>query len=473
MITNTNGNFDTTLSFNAKKKLLDKPIENVQTVIENGVDTLITIPNETENKKKIKKRAIAASSSVLVLGSLTLLLNPKNTGKTNKYIKNLLEKIKSKTKQNNENTLKNRLYKFGEKTLSGVEKCGNVYFNFNSFKDWAWDDLCTNSNKKYPEFLTKHKTTHKIVKTADNFWVKITKKPNEAITKWFDNISKKTVKNKYKNALKELDSLEIALKAHKDKLSADKQTLIENKLKEIAKVKEAFNEENVLIRLKKQENMMSNLKEDFAKRLYNKKDGWCKNKTSFWARDILIPQKTLVEKEGNAIVEKLFGNENKKGLYNEAADILRNNLDEKQFKALQKDLDNASKKIKKANLSECTEYFDKKRDLILGGAPTDIITQLFGLGMCGWAVTKADKEDRWSKLMTTGIPVITGLGSSLYFSAKLFSGAKSIIYGAIVSGLTTIGCNLIDKHILGNEDRDEEKDSSSLNNNKNLEVQNA
>ena len=410
----------------------------------------------------------------MVLGTLTLVLNPRNAGKTSAFLKNLREKIGSKIKNHGEDTLKNKIYKFWNKMLSGAEKGGNIYFNLNSGKDWVWDSLCTNSNKNYPEFLTKNETVHKVVKTIDDCWVKIIKTPTEGITKWFDNISKNTVKNKYKNALKELDSLEITLKSHKDKLSLEKQGLIENKLKEIAKIKESFNEENVLIRLKKQENMMSNLKDDFAKRIYNKKDGWCKDKTTFWARDILAPQKAQVEKEGAELIEKLFGNGNKKGLYDETSDILRSCLDEKQFKSLEKELKQAGKKVRKANASECIDYFDKKRDLVLGGAPTDIITQLFGLGLCGWSVTRAEKEDRWSKLMTTGIPVITGLGSSLLFSAKLYAGAKSILYGALVSVLTTFGCNLLDKHVLGNDDDKEDNEKENLKNNKlKVEVQNA
>lgn len=468
MTTVYNSNYNSMLSFNAKKKILDKPIENVQTVLESGVDTFISKPNESEKKKKIKKRALAATSSVLVIGTLTMLLNPRSSSKINKYLNNLREKIGSKIKTQNEDTFKNKVLKFWNKTLSGVEKGGNVYFNLNSGKDWAWDALCTNNNKKYPEFLTKNETVHKVVKTLDDCWVKVVKTPTEAITNWFDNISKNTVKSKYKNALKELNSLEISLKAHKDKLPIDKQNLIESKLKEIAKIKEAFNEENISIRLKKQENLMSNLKDDFAKKIYNEKDGWCKNKTSFWARDILEPKKIQVEKEGTELIEKLFGNSSKKGLYDETADILRASLDEKQFKALEKELKQAGKKIKKANFSECVEYFDKKRDLVLGGAPTDIITQIIGIGACGLAVTKAEKEDRLSKLLTTGIPVITGLGSSLYFSAKLCAGAKSIIYGAIVSGLTTLGCSLLDKHILGNDDEEE----ITNNNQPTMEVQN-
>ena len=42
--------------------------------------------------------------------------------------------------------------------------------------------------------------------------------------------------------------------------------------------------------------MMSDLKESFSKKIYNKEDGWFKNMTSFWARDILEPKKAIVQK---------------------------------------------------------------------------------------------------------------------------------------------------------------------------------
>ena len=96
MTTVYNSNYNAMLAFNAKSNILNKPIENVQTVIETGVDTFISQPNESEKKKKIKKRAIAATSSVLVLGTLTMLLNPRSSVKFSNYIKNLREKIGTK-----------------------------------------------------------------------------------------------------------------------------------------------------------------------------------------------------------------------------------------------------------------------------------------------------------------------------------------------------------------------------------------
>ena len=124
-------------------------------------------------------------------------------------------------------------------------------------------------------------------------------------------------------------------------------------------------------------------------------------------------------------------------------------------------IESAGKKLKKANNSECLEYFDKKRDLIVGGAPTDIVTQIFGLGLCGWAVGNADKDERLQRALNTGLPVATGLASSLIFSALLYSGGVGLLAGAAVSGVTSLGCYFINKYVFGNKDK--EIDSDELN----------
>ena len=52
--------------------IFTKPIETVQKTIETGVDTFVqTIdPNESEEKKKTRKKAIAISSAVLVIAKV-------------------------------------------------------------------------------------------------------------------------------------------------------------------------------------------------------------------------------------------------------------------------------------------------------------------------------------------------------------------------------------------------------------------
>ena len=135
---------------------------------------------------------------------MTLLLNPRSSSKLGKKLQELQNKTKLKISQNKGNSLKTTFYKYWNNTLSAFEKGGNFYFNLNSGKDWAWDALCTNNNKKYPEFLTKNKTVHNVVKALDDCWVKVVKTPTEAITKWFDNINKEKLVIKSSNFNKNL-----------------------------------------------------------------------------------------------------------------------------------------------------------------------------------------------------------------------------------------------------------------------------
>ena len=106
--------------------------------------------------------------------------------------------------------------------------------------------MCTNSNKKYPEFLTKNKTVHNIVKKVDDAFVKVFKKPHEKITKWFDSISRWTVKNSYRKSAKKLDAFEASIRLMRDKLPASERAIVDAKLNEIAQARKVFSEAEVL-----------------------------------------------------------------------------------------------------------------------------------------------------------------------------------------------------------------------------------
>ena len=130
-----------------------------------------------------------------------------------------------------------------------------------------------------------------------------------------------------------------------------------------------------------------------------------------------------------------------KGKYQEAIDILSPHISKEEKTLLEDGLKKTGKRLNKANHSECVEYFDKKRDLVLGGAPTDILTGIGMIGLSGIAVGTADtKEDRLSRALTLGFPAVAGIGASMALTAMLFSGVQSMIYGSIASaGLSQIG----------------------------------
>ena len=96
---------------------------------------------------------------------------------------------------------------------------------------------------------------------------------------------------------------------------------------------------------------------------------------------------------------------------------------------------NAVKSFDKSVALEGSEFFDKLRDLVLGSAPTDVLTIVSSIGMIGYGLGFAhNKEERTSIILTSGIPIIGAIGTALYTTLKLVSGGKSLALG-IVSGL--------------------------------------
>ncbi|MBR6127843.1 hypothetical protein IKQ21_09180 [bacterium] len=102
----------------------------------------------------------------------------------------------------------------------------------------------------------------------------------------------------------------------------------------------------------------------------------------------------------------------------------------------------------KAVTLESAEFFDKERDLVLGSAPTDVLTILFSGCAISYGLGFAkDKDKRTSVLLKSGIPIIGAIATTMISATKLVSGTKSILLG-LVSGLAlnsigTLADNLI------------------------------
>lgn len=440
---------------------LAKPIETVQKSIEGTVDILTPI-KITEKEKKSNKKAIAVGSSVLVITGLVALLNPKYSSKLVNNLKNFSKAAEKNIEKNKQNYLSSKFHKGCQKVADWSIRTLEFSNNVNSAKDIGFKWLCCD---KKGFNSVKNKTIRKFLQKLDSGFVNVMNKVHKAITKWFDIISKKTVLRKYNSASKKMNEFEKLIQQYRNKLSPAQQQELDVKLAEIARAREGFSQNNISSRLKDQENLMSNLERDFMLKFRSYRNGF-KNKwisksdhidknMTFWAEEILKPTRNRVEQEGLKNVEKLVGNGNdKKGLYNELYSLLSPTLSESEKKVLDRTIQSATKKLQKASRSECIEYFDKKRDLVLGGAPTDIVTAVGGLALSGVAVATADtKEERLSRALTGGFPVIAGIGASMAFTAMLFSGVQGLLYGFLTSiGLSKLG-SLADDYLLGNKNR--------------------
>ncbi len=124
----------------------------------------------------------------------------------------------------------------------------------------------------------------------------------------------------------------------------------------------------------------------------------------------------------------------KPGLVEEILAKYKQLLPADEYKNLEKAYKGAIKSLDKSIRIETEEFVSKLRDLVLGSAPTDILTILGSLGVLGYQLGKSDdKDQRMSISLKYGIPAVAGIGISLYCNAKLYAGTKSLIIGTLSS----------------------------------------
>ena len=92
----------------------------------------------------------------------------------------------------------------------------------------------------------------------------------------------------------------------------------------------------------------------------------------------------------------------------------------------------AVKSLDKSIDTESVQYFDKVRDLVVGSAPTDVLSILGTGGVIAAGLHKAkDKDEKVSISLKYGIPAIGAVATSVYCTASLLSGSKSLIFGLL------------------------------------------
>lgn len=426
----------------------------------NPVEIIKNKINE-EKKKKYNKAAITVGTVVAGVVATVALLNPKHSRGISKFLQKTQTKLAEKIEQTRNNFIENKIYKISSGVVKWTSNAVNFANNYNPFKDILFKNFCT----KEKDFIkVKDYKRRKRLQKADKAVVSVMGKFHRTITRWFDGISRYTVKRNYKKSLKELGKLERLIIQNLDKLPAEERVLAETKLSEIAEAKKYYFTNAIEERLKKQSELMKNLERDFTRKRrkygsdYTNK--WINkgehliNNMNYWPETILRPTREQVVRQGLEHAENFVGNSTgNRGIYGEVVDMLAKYTDEKELKTLEKTLNKAQKSLNKSSLIECGEYFDKKRDLTLGSAPTDIVTATIGLIIAGIALASADDKDRrLSKLVTGIIPAISGVGVSLAMTAALVSGGKGLLFGLLATVIMNRIGIVVDKYALGHKD---------------------
>ncbi len=399
----------------------------------------ITQRIEEEKKKKKNKTAFAVGGSVIGLSLLVTIFNPKMSSKLIEKLRTQQYKTVHNLEKNKNDFLKSKFYSVLSNVTEWSSRALGSVNNVNSVKDTYYKHLCTEDKT----FLKIHDTKKiKRLEKMDKIFRKVMQRPHEVITRWGDTLAKNTVRNSYKKASKRMDKLENLISEYVNKLPAGERAEFEIKLSQIRGQRECFSAENLETRFSKQEKLMSNLNNSIRAR-WKAYTGGFRNKfvknsehfnrnLSFWAHDMMEADKKVVMEEGARRVDFLFGNKNgTKGEYRELIEKLSKNLSEEEKNLLEKNLRKTEKSLRNANKNECEEYFDKKRDLVLGSAPTDILSSILLLTVGGVAfATSDDRDKRISRLITKIIPTFAGVITNITLTTMLFAGTKNLLCAA-------------------------------------------
>ena len=116
----------------------------------------------------------------------------------------------------------------------------------------------------------------------------------------------------------------------------------------------------------------------------------------------------------------------------------------------------AQKAFKNAFTKEQTDLFEKLRDINYGAAPNDVLSIFETVGLLGLYTAQADtKEERVSVSLTTGIPLLASLGTTIVATSKMVSGAKALVLGLATGAVANRIGKFVDKKYLESKGMDE------------------
>ncbi len=394
-----------------------------------------------QNKKQKKGLVgwiIGASAATLVgVTAILSIVSPKLFSKNITKLKAYFEKQADKALSNS------RTKKFYTKAKDATDwtlRKFDFANTINNLKDIGYARLCRS----------------KIFGGEKSFLVKT----NRKITDFFNGIAKSTVYRTYHRTNSKYNHLIDAIKAHKNSFSTSDWAKIEKNITELQNsVNNGFSDIAIANRIREQKAIMEGLDEKvlsetknlFARKNYSgrsirKGASHVDKNLRFFSQEIIAADK---QRYGKSVEElkKVISNQDEKapGKLQELLGRLEGKLPKDEYDLILKKANEAEKSMNKAMHNETEKYFDKHRDLSLGSAPTDIVTIVGSSVIAGAVIARAkDKDERISKTLTKGIPIIGTIGTSLLLSANMVAGSKAIVYSGIAGlAISKIG-GLID-----------------------------
>ena len=449
----SNPNFGYSL-IQMRRNMHQEKLGNAADTVENTVNNVIDTIGDQNTSKSTRIAIYSGISGALLIGGIALL-NPRYSGKFASKLKNMQVLMQQKAKNAQNNLLKSKFYNFLAGLYSKTTNAIGFINNVNSVKDIAYKKISTVENA----ILESDKWYQRVGKTLRNAHVKVMKKPHEWISGLGDELAKITVNRNYRRATKSLEELEGLINRYATNLPKEEAQELKNLLTKLNKLKgDVLTENKVAERLKKQENILSDLEDktwvhfkEYMQGFRNKEKNTGEHiveNLNFWAERFTAENAKVVQSGGTARVESFSE------VYKKALEIVEKSksLNDAEKSAFKKQVTEFESILKKANNSECVEYFGKKRDLTLGSAPTDIVSALVLGGAAGAAIINADdKEERISKTVTKAVPTFLGVISNICMTAMMISGSTGLLAATGISLLTSKLGSIFDEKVLGHK----------------------
>ena len=190
--------------------------------------------------------------------------------------------------------------------------------------------------------------------------------------------------------------------------------------------------ESIQGRITKIDDVMQNLDEEAMKVVRGLKEEGLFKGLRRLSKQSLAEEKLTAAKK---LQQELIGGHKLAGLTDdesvELAELIKKVL-KNDDGTIAKQINKGNKLFKNAYSKETTDLFEKLRDINYGCAPGDILGMGSTVGLLGLYTAQANsKEEKVGVTLTTGIPLLTTLGTTIFATTKMVSGAKALVLGGV------------------------------------------
>lgn len=403
------------LSFGAVKTSKNKEVQSFDS--SNVTDNIQKDPAAKGKKKRGVWYTVGGSLLVGAIALITL----KDFGRLRIYSENLKKKAEEISQSN---PFISKALKAGSSFAQNLgDITGKLSDNINSLKDTIFDRIIRVNDNKYGTVF---------VKKTRNF---------------FKSLSVSTMDSAYEKANRKMNNLFEAIgKAgeadvqKREKLKKGQILLTEA----LNLVEKHFGKQSRMQRITDVEQELDGFVEEVAGRLKNEKTG------------VFIKggklQSSLVTDKCSGLIEKT-NNEVKNGFdevvkkLDKAREEFESVLSPEEMKIVDKKIQIFKNTLSSANALEGEPMIRKLTEFSLGSATTDVLfTGAGSLAVAGYQIFSADgKEEKYSKSLTQGIPLVGGLMTMFYGAAKMWAGPFAIMAGIGAGKLFSILGDFADK----------------------------